>query len=260
MKILFFGDIFGRPGRRGLKQFLDENRQKLQPDLVIANVDNCASGKGPNLNTYEEIRQMGVDVLTCGDHVWDQKEVQNVMSLNDCRLVRPINYPKVCPGKGYISIDVNGSNVAIVSALGRVWTSEGLDSPFQALDDLLSEIKERVVIVDFHAEATSEKNAFGHFLAGRVSAVLGTHTHVQTSDDRILDGHTAYISDVGFCGPQDSVIGVKKTQSIGRFVNAMPTTFDVADGPVLINGVLIEIDEKTGASLKIERICEVIES
>jgi metallophosphoesterase (TIGR00282 family) len=154
---------------------------------------------------------------------------------------------------------INGHEVVVVSALGRVWTTEGLDSPFQALDDLLHEIKEKIIIVDFHAEATSEKNAFGHYLAGRVSAVIGTHTHVQTSDNRILDGHSAYISDAGFCGPQDSVIGVKKSQSINRFLSGMPTKFDIADGPTLINGALIDVDEKTGVSTSIERICEVID-
>lgn len=257
IRILFFGDIFGRPGRRGLAKFLNDKKDQINPDLIIANVDNVASGKGPNISTYDEIRNIGVDILTCGDHIWDQKECLTMIDQNDSRLVRPINYPKVCPGKGSYTVNIKGIDIEVVSVLGRVWTTEGLDSPFYAMDDLLSRTKSKVIFVDFHAEATSEKNAFGFYLAGKVSAIVGTHTHVQTADERILDEHTAFISDAGFCGPYESVIGVKKEQSIKRFTSGIPVSFDVADGPVVISGVIVDIDEQSGKAIKIERIREV---
>jgi len=259
MKILFFGDIFGRPGRGAVKRFLEENRQKLGVDLVIANSDNVASGRGPTKKTCREMLEGGVDVLTAGDHIWDQKEVFEIFEQRDCRLLRPLNYPEGVPGRGYISLPIGGREVLIVSLLGRVWTAEGLDSPFSVMDKLLGERKEKIIVVDFHAEATSEKIALGHYLDGRVSAVLGTHTHVQTADEKILGEGTAYISDTGQCGPSDSVIGVKKQQSIKRFRTGLPVTFDVADGPTQINAVLVEIDPKTGRAKKIERITESYE-
>jgi len=259
MKILFFGDIFGRPGRAAVKRFLEENRQKLGVDLVIANSDNVASGRGPTKKTYQEMLEAGVDVLTAGDHIWDQKEVYEIFEQRDCRLMRPLNYPEDVPGRGYVSTTTGGHEVLVVSLLGRVWTAEGLDSPFSTMDELLSERKEKIIIVDFHAEATSEKIAIGHYLTGRVSAVLGTHTHVQTADEKILGEGTAYISDTGQCGPSNSVIGVEKQQSIKRFRTGLPVAFTPAEGPTQINAVLVEIDPKTGHATKIKRITELYE-
>ncbi|MCX6809601.1 MAG: TIGR00282 family metallophosphoesterase [Candidatus Berkelbacteria bacterium] len=258
MKVLFFGDVFGRPGRSGIKRFIEENKTKNKIDLVIANVDNVASGRGPTQKTYRELLDAGVDVMTSGDHIWDRKEVSNILEEKNSKLLRPLNYPKLCPGKGSIEINIGGIVVLIVSMLGRVWTTEGLESPFDKIDEVIEKSKAKIKIIDFHAEATSEKIAFGRYVAGRVSAVLGTHTHVQTADERIIN-KTALISDVGFCGPNESVIGVEQDQSIKRFRTGMPVTFDVAEGPVQINAVVVTVDDKTGETKKIERIFEILD-
>ena len=259
IKILFFSDIMGRPGRTAVKRFLEENKSKIKPDLVIANADNVASGRGPTAKTVDEMKDAGVDILTCGDHVFDQKEAEIVLQ-DSSKLIRALNYPKGDPGQGFAIKKVGNTDVLIVSLLGRVWTAEGIDSPFSAMDEILKDRKEKVIIVDFHAEATSEKIALNHDLAGRVSAVIGTHTHVMTADERILKEHTAVISDSGFNGPYDSVIGVKSEQSIARFRTAMPVNFDLADGPVQVNAVLLEIDEDTGQAKSIKRIQEIFEN
>jgi len=253
MKVLFFGDIFGRPGREAVTRFLEEEKERLGADLVIANCDNIASGRGPTQKTYDEMIAAGVDVLTPGDHIWDQKEAINLVGDKKTKISRPSNCPKICPGKDFVEIEVKGKKVLVVGLIGRVWTMEGLESPFATMDEFLKEHKNQLVIVDFHAEATSEKVALGQYLAGRVAAVLGTHTHVQTADEKIIDG-TAYISDTGACAPTDSVIGVVKEQSVNRFLTGMPVSFDVAEGPTQINAVLVEIDDKTFEAKKIERI------
>lgn len=258
IKILFLPDIIGKPGRVAVKNFIAENKNELEIDLVIANVDNVASGRGPTLQTVQEMHEAGVDVLTCGDHIWDQKEAVDLFYDKKLKLIRPLNYPKITPGKGYIKVSVKGRDILIVSLLGRVFTAEGLDNPFTVIDELLENTKEKNIIIDFHAEATSEKMALGCYLAGRVSAVLGSHTHVQTSDERILKGHTAYISDCGSCGPYDSVIGIEPEISIKRFRTGMPVKFELAEGPVQINAVLVEIDEKTGEALNVERLQQII--
>lgn len=258
IRILFFGDVFGRPGRTAVKSFLSQKRDLVRPDLVIANCDNAAAGRGPTIGVYEELLESGVDVLTCGDHIWDQREIVNILSDKKSKLIRPINYPDTCAGSGSLEIEAAGQKILVVCALGRVWTAEGLNSPFELVNKQIQETSAKIIFVDFHAEATSEKCAFGHYLAEKASVVAGTHTHIQTADEKILQDHTAYISDVGFCGPMDSVIGVKKEQSIHRFLTAMPATFEVADGPAQINAVVVDIDEKTGKSVKIERISETI--
>ncbi len=256
LKILFFSDIVGRPGRAAVKKYLEENKSKIKPDLVIANADNIASGRGPTIKTVDEMIEAGIDILTCGDHVYDQKEASLVLQDSD-KLIRPLNYPKADPGRGYVAKKIKKTDVLIVNLLGRVWTAEGLDSPFSAMDELLKERKEKVIIVDFHAEATSEKIALSYDLAGKVSAVIGTHTHVMTADEQILKNHTAMISDSGFNGPHESVIGVVPDQSIYRFRTAMPIMFELAEGPSQVNAVLLEIDEKTGAAKSINRIQEI---
>lgn len=258
MKILFFGDIFGRPGRTAVKRFLEEEKENLKVDLVIANSDNITSGRGPTEKTYREMIDAGIDVLTPGDHIWDQKEAPDLLSDKKTRISRPLNCPVSCPGKDFVELEVNGQKVVVVGLLGRVWTVEGVDSPFVKMDEFLKDRKNKIVIVDFHAEATSEKIALSYYLAGRVSAVLGTHTHVQTADEKIING-TAVICDVGTNGPADSVIGVKKEQSIKRFTTGMPVSFEVADGSVQINAVLVSVDDKSGEALSIERINKIIE-
>lgn len=258
IKILFFGDIFGRPGRQAVKSFIEKNKAALGVDLVIANSDNMTSGKGPNLKTYDEMIDSGVDVLTSGDHIWDQKEAVDLVEGKNYKIMRPANYPKECPGKGSVEIEVKGKKVVVVSLLGRVWTTEGLDSPFARADEIINDNRNKIIIFDFHAEATSEKIAFGHYVAGRAACVFGTHTHVQTADEKIIDG-TAYISDSGSCGPYDSVIGVVKERSIKRFTTAMPITFEVADGPVQINALIVELDEKTLKTKSIKRVQELVD-
>ncbi len=258
IKILFFSDIFGRPGRGAVKKYIEQNRDSIRPDLIIANCDNAAAGRGPTIGVYEELLESGIDVLTCGDHIWDQKEVINILSDKKSKLIRPINYPALCSGNGFIEVEVKGQKVLIICALGRVWTAEGLDSPFVLVDDAIEKSKAKIVFIDFHGEATSEKCAFGHYFSGKASAIVGSHTHIQTADEKIINKHTAYISDAGFCGPSDSVIGVKKEQSIHRFLTGMPATFEVADGPVQVNAVVVDIDEKTGAATAIKRINEAI--
>lgn len=257
IKILFFPDIVGRPGRSAVKNYLSENKEELKPDLVIANVDNLASGRGPTVKTAEEMLDSGVDILTCGDHIWDQSEIADYLNKRDSKLIRPINYPKGDPGQGAISVEVKGQKILVISALGRVFTTEGLDNPFDILDEVLKSAKEKIIIVDFHAEATSEKMALGYHLAGRVSAVIGTHTHVQTSDERIIDEHTAYISDSGCCAPYNSVIGVVPEQSIKRFKTGMPVKFDLPEGQIQVDAVILEIDEKTGKSQSITRVKKI---
>lgn len=258
MKVLFFGDIFGRPGRTAVRKFIAENKSKLGIDLVVANGDNVASGRGPTVKTYEEMIDAGVDVLTCGDHIWDQSEIIEVLEDKNSKLIRPANYPDVNSGRGQIELKIGSTDVLVVDLLGRVFTTEGLDSPFACADQIVGESKSKVKIVDFHAEATSEKMAMGHYLAGKVSAVLGTHTHVQTADEKIIDG-TAYISDIGFCGPVDSIIGVEKSLSIKRFISGVPIKFEVAEGPAQINAVIVSVDEKSGRAESIERISQVVD-
>ena len=258
MKVLFFGDIVGRPGRAAVKRFLDENKSEFKADLIIAQADNLASGRGPTVKTYEEMLVAGVDAMTVGDHVWDQSELLNILSDKKGKIIRPANYPDGVPGKTALELDVNGHKVLIACLLGRVFTTEGLDNPFRVADKLLDETSAKIKIIDFHAEATSEKYAMGYYLSGRVSAVLGTHTHVMTADEKIIDG-TAYISDVGSCSPVDSVIGVKTELSLKRFLTGMPLKFEVADGPVQINAVLVTVDEKTGDASKIERLSKIYE-
>lgn len=258
MKILFFGDIFGRPGRTVVKAFIESCKQDLKPDLIIANADNLASGRGPTLKTYEEMIEAGVDVLTCGDHIWDQSEALEILENKSSKLIRALNYPEKAPGCGFISIKVKGTDVLICSLLGRVFTAEGLDSPFNAYDKIVRPRKEKVKIIDVHAEATSEKYALGHYVSDDASAVIGTHTHVQTADEQIVN-KCAYITDVGSTGPTDSVIGVQKELSIKRFLTGMPLKFEVSDTKAQVNAVVIDIDPKTGQAISIERINKVLD-
>ena len=259
MRILFIGDIFGRPGRTIVKEHLSELVKQHSSDLVIANGENAAAGFGITPPLAEDLFELGIDVLTTGNHVWDKREIIDYFQTADGneslarRLLRPANYPTGMPGWGVYEGHKNNVPYAVINLQGRVFMAAN-DDPFRVADQLLKEIKAKVILVDIHAEATSEKNSLGWYLDGRVTAVLGTHTHIPTADERVLPGGTAYITDVGMTGPYDSVIGVKKELIIARFLNNMPVRFEPATGDVRLCAVTIDCDENSGKARKIERI------
>lgn len=246
MQVLFIGDIVGKPGRNALSAFLPELMKEYSFDLIIANAENASGGRGLTKEVAFELFDSGIDFLTMGNHVWDQKEILKFID-DENRLIRPANYPKGVPGKGYGFVLNNGIKTGIINLSGRIFLAP-LENPFTMVMQIVNKIAAEtpVIIVDFHAEATSEKMALGWFLDGKVSAVLGTHTHIQTADARILDRGTAYITDVGMTGPRDSVLGVKKEIVINNFLTQMPVRFEVASGPIQINAVIMDIDEITG--------------
>ncbi|MFB3924098.1 MAG: TIGR00282 family metallophosphoesterase [Terriglobia bacterium] len=257
MKILFIGDIVGQPGRRVVKEMLPGLRAEFAPDLVLANGENAAAGFGITPALVEELLDLGIAVLTSGNHIWDKKEIfPYLIDHTDGRLLRPGNYPGDSPGNGlYMGKAGDGSRYAVMNLQGRVFMPS-IDCPFRAVDSLLEKIPPEVKIrlLDFHAEATSEKRAFGWYLDGRVTAVLGTHTHVPTADETVLPGGTAYITDLGMTGPYDSVIGIEKEPIIRKFINQIPTRFEIAKGDVRLSAVLIEADPATGRALAIQRV------
>lgn len=252
MKVLFVGDVFGRPGRAALLAWLPGYREAQGVDFVIANGENVANGAGITSKLARRLLDGGVDVITTGNHVWRQQEVFGFLA-EDRRIVRPANYPPGAPGRGVtVRPAADGTPVAVVNLAGSLYMDTGL-SPFRLVDRLVDEARAQAptVIVDLHAEATSEKVAMGHHLDGRVTAVVGTHTHVQTSDARVLPGGTAYITDVGMTGPLESVIGVRTDIIVRRFVTEMPQRFEVADeGPVRLDAVLITAEEGTATAIE----------
>jgi len=261
VRIVFVGDIFGRPGRNVVRDYIRDIAQTRRADLVIANAENAAAGFGITPSIAEELLGLGIDVLTTGNHIWDKKEIMPYLQSADGdgksrarRVLRPANYPAGAPGHGLFE-GATGSGVpyAILNLQGRVFMG-GNDDPFRTADAMLSGIKAKVVLVDMHAEATSEKIAMGWFLDGRVTAVVGTHTHVPTADERVLPKGTAYITDVGMTGPYDSVIGVEKEMILQRFLTNMPAKFEPATGDVRLCGVVIDCDEATGRARSIERL------
>ncbi len=255
MNLLFIGDVVGRPGRNIIRQSLSEIRGKYDLDLVIANGENIAGGVGVTLDTVQELCASGVDIITTGNHVWDKKDVFNFIG-DDARITRPANYPPEVPGKGYAIYSLtNGVSVAVINIAGRVFL-QPLDCPFRTVEHMLQKLhnKADIFVVDFHAEATSEKQALAWYLDGRVSALCGTHTHVQTNDARILPNGTAFITDVGMTGPYNSVLGVKQDLIIKRLKDQLPVRFEVASGPTQFNAVIIEIDDCLGRAKKIEPI------
>jgi metallophosphoesterase (TIGR00282 family) len=255
LKVLFFGDIIGKPGRRALKGTILGLLEKYGCDLVIANCENAAGGFGLTVDTAEELFDAGVDVLTSGNHIWDKREIMDYIDKNP-KLLRPDNYPKSTPGSGYIKINTRGgTEVCVMNLVGRIYMGY-FDDPFERAVEIISEVKTPITILDFHGEDTREKVSLAHFLDGRISAVIGTHTHVQTADERILPAGTAYITDAGMTGPMDSVIGVKKERALARFLTSIPQRFETAKGGVEARGVFLEIDKKSGKSLNIERFCE----
>jgi metallophosphoesterase (TIGR00282 family) len=246
--ILAIGDVIGKPGRKALSQLLPGLRQQYGLDLIIVNGENAAGGIGVTVATAKEMLAAGADVLTSGNHIWMHREIYPYLD-SDMPLLRPLNYPPGVPGRGYLTI----GKAAVVNLIGRVFIGD-LDNPFHAIDKLLAELEPKIIIVDFHAEATSEKVALGRYLDGRVSAVLGTHTHVGTTDAQIFPGGTAYVSDIGMTGPLDSVIGDDAEAAIARFLTNLPHRLSVGRGKTALNGILVEIDDETGKALSIERI------
>ncbi len=249
------GDVIGRPGRTAVSSVLPGLRDELEIDLVVANGENTAGGFGLTMDTADELLAAGVDVITSGNHIWDQRQMVPHLDEN-IPVLRPLNYPPAAPGRGHTIV----KGVLVVNLIGRVFVGT-FDDPFRAIDDLLETLDERpsIIVIDFHAEATSEKAALGWYLDGRVSALAGTHTHVATADARLLPKGTAYVSDVGMVGPIDSIIGVRPQEVLDRYLTQVPTRFVVEDkGPVRFNSVLVDIDE-TGMASSIERVDRVVE-
>lgn len=255
MKLLFIGDIVGRAGRKALTDHLDSIVDRHYVDLVIANGENAASGYGLTGSVLQEIFKAGVDVVTSGNHIWDKKEIMPLLD-KESRLLRPANYPPGLPGRGDgVFETAAGIKVGVLNLEGRVFM-KNLDCPFRSAEALVGQLSAStpIVLVDFHAEATSEKQAMGHFLVGKVSAVIGTHTHVQTADDRILGGHTGYLTDVGMTGSQDAIIGNQKEPALERFLTQLPVRLEVAKKDPTLCGVLLTVNEETGCCENIERI------
>lgn len=256
MNILLIGDIAGKPGRKVLYRLLPGIIENYNIDICLANCENTAGGFGVTPKLADCLFDMGIHVLTSGNHIWDKKEIIEFLGKRECRILRPANYPREAAGRGSIIIDTpSGEKVGIINLSGRIFI-DYLDCPFKTADREIEKIASsvKVIIVDMHAEATSEKIALGWYLDGRVSAVLGSHTHVQTADERILPEGTAYITDVGMTGPKNSVIGIKKEIAISKFITSMPKKFEMAGGEQQFNGVTVEVDTKTGRAKRIQRI------
>jgi 2',3'-cyclic-nucleotide 2'-phosphodiesterase len=260
MRILFIGDIFGRPGRNIVKDRLPGLVKDHSIDLVIANGENSAGGFGITGSLAEDLFELGIDVITTGNHIWDKRDIIDYFQMADGnehsmarRLLRPANYAPDLPGWGVYEGQKNDISYAVINLQGRVFMAAN-DDPFRVADKLLKEIKTKIIFIDMHAEATSEKLSLAWYLDGRVSVVVGTHTHVPTADERVLPGGTAYITDVGMTGPYDSVIGVQKELIISRFLTNMPARFEAATGDVRLCAVVVDCDDATGHARKIERV------
>jgi metallophosphoesterase (TIGR00282 family) len=255
VKILLIGDVFGGTGRRAVRRELPDLVRSREIEFVVANAENLAGGSGLAAGPVDELFRAGVHCLTGGNHTWDKKEAAAILE-KDPRVLRPANYPEPCPGSGlFLGRSEAGFPVAVLSLMGRVFMPP-VEDPFRAADEMLERVPEetRIILVDAHAEATSEKTALGRYLDGRVTAVLGTHTHVQTADARILPGGTAYLSDVGMTGPYDSVIGMEADPVLERFLTGRPVRFRPAKGAAGLRAALVEADPDTGRALSIERI------
>jgi 2',3'-cyclic-nucleotide 2'-phosphodiesterase len=261
VKLLFIGDIVGEPGRRAVKTLLPKLRGQHALDFVIANGENSAGGSGITPKIAEELFSAGVDVITTGDHLWDQKEVLELLT-NEKRFLRPFNYPADVPGRGSGVFEVPNSKlkIAVLNAQGRTFMQPQLENPFLLAAEEIKRLREqtKIIFVDFHAEATSEKIAFARMLDGQVSAVVGTHTHVQTADEQVFPGGTAYLTDAGFTGPHESVLGREIGPVLKKFLTGMPQRFEVAKNRVLLHGAIIEIDGTSGKAITIRRVAESI--
>ncbi|RGS71903.1 TIGR00282 family metallophosphoesterase [Mitsuokella sp. AF21-1AC] len=251
---MLVGDVIGRPGRRTFQNYTPKLREEKNIDVVIVNGENSAGGKGFTRKALDELYRAGADIVTSGNHVWDKKDVLSFID-DEPFLIRPANYPEGTPGKGWCSYPFKAKNVGVMNLSGRAFMPP-LDCPFQKVEELLREMKQEcdIIFLDFHAETTSEKMAMGFYLDGRVNGVVGTHTHVQTADERLLPKGTAYITDLGMVGPRDSVLGVKTDIILRKFTTAMPVRFDLAEGPCIYCAVIVEIDDATNRTKSIERI------
>ncbi|MCF7858947.1 MAG: TIGR00282 family metallophosphoesterase [Candidatus Cloacimonetes bacterium] len=254
MNVLFIGDIFGSPGRKLITENLSVLKKEFAIDFCIANGENTAHGKGITEKTAGKLFRSGIDCFTSGNHIWDRKESIDFIE-NEVRILRPLNFSEKAVGATSYIANSGKTKICVINLVGQVYMSPA-DSPFTALEKLLPEIKKitNKIIVDFHAEATAEKRAFGFYFDGQVSAILGTHTHIQTADEEILPQQTAYITDVGMTGPHDSSIGMTKEIVIQKMITSMPQKFDIAENGLQINAVALEIDDKTGKAVKITRI------
>lgn len=254
MKILMVGDICGRTGRTALLKYLPGIKKENNIDIAIVNGENSASGRGITKRTLDEIYRAGADIVTSGNHIWDKKEVVNFID-DEPFLIRPANYPEPAPGKGYCLYPFKAKNIGVINLSGRSFMPP-MDCPFQKIDHILKKIKNecQIIILDFHAETTSEKIAMGWYLDGRATCVFGTHTHVQTADEQILPQGTAYITDLGMVGPRDSVLGMKKDAVLERFKYGRPVRFEAAEGPAVFSAMIIDVDDQTSKTTAVKRI------
>jgi metallophosphoesterase (TIGR00282 family) len=257
LTVLFLGDIVGEPGRNAVIARLPELREQHAIDFIVVNGENAAGGRGITAKITIDLLRAGVAVVTTGDHVWDQKDILTFID-TEPRLLRPVNYPAGAPGNGSIVLETAKGKIGVINVQCRTFMQPILDNPFRAVEAAVGKVREETpnIVVDVHGETTSEKIAMGRFLDGKVSAVLGTHTHVQTADEQILPGGTAFLCDAGMCGPVDSILGRAVEPIMSRFVSNLPASFPVAAGEVRLHGALIKIDEKTGRALNIARVDE----
>ncbi len=254
LKILFLGDVTGEPGREAVIDAIPGLKKELGLDFVIVNGENAAGGRGITPKITIDFLRAGVSVITTGDHIWDQKDIIPFID-TEPRLLRPINYPEGAPGRGTLVLETPKGKIGIINVQGRTFTQPILENPFRAMEDAVKLMREetKIIFVDVHAETTSEKIAMGRFLDGRVSAVVGTHTHVQTADEQIFPGGTAFLCDAGMCGPTESILGRAIQPIIERFLTNLPLQFPIAHGDVALQGALVEIDETTGKAIAIQR-------
>ena len=259
LRLLFLGDVIGEPGRKAVIEAVPKLKQELGIDFVVVNGENAAAGRGITGRIAIDLLRAGVAVITTGDHIWDQKEVVSYIE-TEPRLLRPINYPPGTPGRGSIVLETAKGRVGVINVQGRTFMQPSLENPFRSIEEEVRRVRAEthIIFVDVHAETTSEKIALGRFLDGKVSAVAGTHTHVQTADEQIFPGGTAFICDVGMCGPTESVLGREIKPIIQRFMSSMPVNFPVARGQVCLHGIVVDIDPKTGRAGGIRRIAEPV--
>lgn len=258
MKVLFIGDIVGNPGRKAVKEILPALKRKMEIDFCIANGENAAGGSGITYVVAQELYKTGIDIITMGNHTWSKREILNFIE-TDKNILRPANYPEELPGNGSTIIEGKNGKIGVLNLMGRVYM-DSIDCPFKAAERELEKLKRsvKIVVIDMHAEATSEKCALAWHLDGRVSCVLGTHTHVQTADERILPFGTGFITDVGMTGPYEGIIGIDREIILNKFISHMPVRFEIAKGDVQFNAVYLELDETNGKTTKIERISQII--
>ena len=252
MKILAVGDLVGETGVEKLKRTLPNLQEAEHIDFTIINGENSAGGMGMTSKIYNELNRLNIDVITMGNHTWGKKDIFTF--IDDKKIIRPANYSKGCPGKGYTIIQKDNKKIAVVNLIGRTDMGVLSDNPFTCIDHIIEKLKVDIIVLDFHAEATAEKIAMGYYVDGRISAMFGTHTHVQTADEKILENGTGYITDVGMTGPERSVIGMDVDASLKRFVTSLPEKYKLAEGRCMLNGVIFDVDEETNKVKKIYRI------